>query len=148
DPDVVNGVPSREVEQYQREDHLLVRPPLGLPYVHMGTDVISQTEDGGEVEVDGKAGKGGHSRAGFLFFILVGQDALCHNSCTSLVIGLVAQPYSIIPVYQGQRGFSLFLTVNQGVLGMLPAIGAASLYTTRLCSLSYYTFSHLSALRW
>src|SRR5208337_3222763 len=119
DPDVVNGVPSREVEQYQREDHLLVRPPLGLPYVHMGTDVISQTEDGGEVEVDGKAGKGGHSRAGFLFFILVGQDALCHNSCTSLVIGLVAQPYSIIPVYQGQRGFSLFLTVNQGLESIL-----------------------------
>jgi hypothetical protein len=27
---------------------------------------------------------------------------------------LVWQPYSIIPVYQGQRGFSLFLTADQG----------------------------------
>jgi hypothetical protein len=29
---------------------------------------------------------------------------------------LVWQPYSIIPVYQGQRGFSLFLTADQGRL--------------------------------
>jgi hypothetical protein len=27
---------------------------------------------------------------------------------------LVSQPYSIIPVDQGQRGFSLFLVVDQG----------------------------------
>ena len=30
--------------------------------MHMGADMISQAEDGGEVEVDGKAGKGGHVR--------------------------------------------------------------------------------------
>jgi hypothetical protein len=27
---------------------------------------------------------------------------------------LVRRPYSIIPVYQGQRGFSLFLMADQG----------------------------------
>jgi hypothetical protein len=90
DPDVVNGVSSREVEQYQGEDHLLIRPPLGLPHVHMGADVISQTQDRDEVEVHGKAGKGGHARIGFLFFILVGQDALWHNGFTSLVMELVS----------------------------------------------------------
>src|SRR5208337_1798312 len=71
----------------------------------MGTDVISQTQDGGEVEVDGKAGKRGHSRAGFLFFILVGQDALCHNCLTSLVMELVQRPYSIIPCLSGPTRF-------------------------------------------
>jgi hypothetical protein len=30
------------------------------------------------------------------------------------VIGLVSQPYSIIPCIKGQRGFSLFLMVDQG----------------------------------
>jgi hypothetical protein len=30
------------------------------------------------------------------------------------VIGLVWQPYSIIPVYQGQRGFLLFWVMDQG----------------------------------
>ena len=115
DPDVVNGVSSREVEQYQGEDHLLVRPPLRLPHVHMSADVISQTQHRGEVEVNGKAGKGGHSRAGFLFFVLVGQNALCHNCLTSLVMEFGPQTYSIIPAYQGQRGFSLFLMVNQGI---------------------------------
>ena len=79
DPDVVNGVSSREVEQYQGEDHLLVRPPLGLPYVHMGADVISQAEDSGEVKVDGKAGEGGHVAVVLLFFVLVGKNALWHN---------------------------------------------------------------------
>jgi hypothetical protein len=32
---------------------------------------------------------------------------------------LVSQPYSIIPVYQGQRGFSLFVMVDQGGLELL-----------------------------
>jgi hypothetical protein len=90
DPDVVNGVSSREVEQYQGEDHLLIRPPLRLPYVHMGADVISQTQDRGEIEVDGKAGEGGHAACLLLFFVLVGKNALWHNAFTSLVIGLVS----------------------------------------------------------
>jgi hypothetical protein len=80
----------------------------------MGADVISQTQDRGEVEVNGKAGKGGHSRAGFLFFVLVGQNALCHNCLTSLVMEFGLQTYSIIPCIKGQRGFSLFLLVNGG----------------------------------
>jgi hypothetical protein len=32
------------------------------------------------------------------------------------------QTYSIIPVYQGQRGFSLFLMVDQGYNGGVQAV--------------------------
>jgi hypothetical protein len=82
--------------------------------MHVGADVLSQAQDGGEVEIDGKAGKGGHAARLLLLFVLVGKDALWHNVFTSLVMELVSRPYSIIPVYQGQRGFSLFSMVDQG----------------------------------
>ena len=88
--DVVNGVAPGEVEQYQGEDYLLIRPSLELPHLHVGTDMIPQPQNRGKVEVDGKAGKGCHSRVGFLFFVLVGQDALWHNGFTSLVMELVS----------------------------------------------------------
>jgi len=42
----------------------------------MAADVISEVEDGGEVEVDGEAGEGGQSAGRFLFFVLVGEWAL------------------------------------------------------------------------
>src|SRR5208283_4745597 len=57
-PDVVDRVSAREVEQYQGSNNLLIRPSPNL-HVHMDTDAISQAEDGGEVEVDGKTGEGG-----------------------------------------------------------------------------------------
>ena len=60
--------------------------------MQMGTDMFPEAEDKGEFEVDGKAGKGGHARVGLLFFVLVRQNALCHNGFTSLVIDLVRKP--------------------------------------------------------
>src|SRR5271169_3694988 len=113
DPDVVDRVSSCDVEEHQGENYLLISPPSNL-HVHMGADRISHVEDRGEVEVDGKAGEGGQPAGRFLFFVLVREDTLWHNRSTSLVVELVSQPYSIIPVYQGQRGFSLFLAVNRG----------------------------------
>jgi len=90
------------------------RPPLGLPDLHMGADVVSQAKDRGEIKIDGEACKGRHACVGFLFFVLVGKNALWHTAFTSLVIGLVRSPYSIIPCIKGQRGFSLFLMVDRG----------------------------------
>ena len=78
-------------------DDLFIRPALDL-HMKVGCDALSQIENGGEVEVDGKACERGHAACCFLFFVLVGQNALCHNRFTSLVMGLVSQPYSIIPV--------------------------------------------------
>ena len=42
-------------------------------------DAFSQAEDGGEVQVDGEAGEGGHAACCLLFFVLVREDALWHN---------------------------------------------------------------------
>ena len=102
--DVIHTVSTGEVEENKREDYLFIGPPLGLQ-MEMGADMISQTEDRGEIEVDGETGKGGHAACMLLFFILVGKDALCHNRFTSLVMELVWSPYSIIPCIKGQRGF-------------------------------------------
>jgi hypothetical protein len=55
----------------------------------MVPDMIAQAEDRGEIKIDGETCKGGHVGIVFFFFILVGENALCHNGCTSLVIDLV-----------------------------------------------------------
>ena len=113
-PDVVHTVSPGEVEQDEGKDHLLIRPSLRLFTCIWAADMISQAQDRGEIEIDGEACKGRHSCVGFLFFVLVGKNALWHTVFTSLVIGLVSHPYSIIPCIKGQRGFSLFLMVDQG----------------------------------
>jgi len=105
DAKIVHGLASGQVEQDKGEDHLLVCPAL-RSRTEMIRDAFSHIEDGGQIQVDRKSRQGGHAACCLLFFVLVGQDALCHNCFTSLVMELVSQPYSIIPVYQGQRGFS------------------------------------------
>ena len=75
---IVHGLASGEVEQDKGHDYLFVRPALGF-HMKMGRDAISQIEDGGQVKVDGKSGKGGHAACRLLFFVLVGENALWHN---------------------------------------------------------------------
>ena len=57
DTEVINRLPSGEVEENQGDDDLLVGPALGLR-MEVGRDALAQTKDGGEVQKDGKAGKG------------------------------------------------------------------------------------------
>ena len=75
---VVDGVSAGKVEQDEGENHLFVRPALDT-LTWRCFEMISQAEDGGEVEVDGKARKGRHVARCLLFFVLVGKSALCHN---------------------------------------------------------------------
>ncbi|MHB1398803.1 MAG: hypothetical protein ACYDAI_02165, partial [Trichloromonadaceae bacterium] len=42
------------------------------------------------------------------------KSALCHTSLTSLMIVCRSHDHSIFPVFLGQRGFSIFLMVDQG----------------------------------
>jgi hypothetical protein len=69
---IVNRLPSGEIEEDKAHDDLFIRPALDLR-VEMGRDAFSQIKHGGEVEVDGEAGKGGHAACGLLFFVLVGK---------------------------------------------------------------------------
>jgi hypothetical protein len=76
--EVIHTVSSGQVEEDKREDHLFIGPSLGL-HAHMGADMVSHAENRGEIEIDGKAGKGRHAACLLLFFVLVGKDALWHN---------------------------------------------------------------------
>ena len=113
DAKVVHRLPSGEVEENKGHDDLLIRPALYF-HVKMGGDALPQIEDGSEVRGRREGLQARSCRLLSSLFRTCRANALCHNSCTSLVIDLVSRPYSIIPVHQGQRGFLLYLVVDYG----------------------------------
>lgn len=113
--EIVDTVATREGEEHEGEDHLGVGPAPGGAKLEMVVDHARETEGTREIEIEGKARKRGHASLSLLFFVLVREDTLWHNRNTSLVIGFVSQTYSIILITQGQRGFLLFLVVDQGL---------------------------------
>ena len=65
-PDVVDTVSPGKVEQHQREDCLLVCPPLPrFSHMDMSTDRIANAQDGCQVEIDRQPCEGRHSPIGF-----------------------------------------------------------------------------------
>jgi hypothetical protein len=73
--EVVDRLPSGEIEEDEGENGLCIRPALDFR-VEMRRDGFFQIENGGKVEVDGKSRQGGHAARRLLFFVLVGEWAL------------------------------------------------------------------------
>jgi len=54
----------------------------------------------------------------FFSFILERKNALCHNTCASLMMVCVVQNCPVTLFLQGQRGFLLFLMVDGWGIGI------------------------------
>ncbi len=114
---IVHALPTGEIEQHQRGDHLGVAPTLCLANPYLPLDRPAQPHRLEQVQVDRQPRQGRHPRGSFLSLILEPKHSLCDHGFTSWVIDIFLQTCSIRLKTQGQRGFSLFWMRDQGRRG-------------------------------
>jgi hypothetical protein len=100
---VIDAVTPGKIEKDKRKYDLFTSPALSF-HGKMSGDAFTHIKDTRQIKIYRQTCKGGPCGFSF-FFILVRENALCHNRFTSLVIDLVLVPYSIMLIVQRQRGF-------------------------------------------
>jgi hypothetical protein len=79
DFEIIDTVATGEGKEHEGEHHLSIGPALRWSKIEMTFNAAREAQGERQVQIEGKARKGGHACRFVFFFILVRENALCHT---------------------------------------------------------------------